>query len=405
MSDQDESIFDNEGETQEFPDFSSMKKGDLTNWIDEAVASDHIEPAEAKRLVKLKVKDLRTELKSLFGDPDALDGKNTTGVDPSDPIHKAVIEAQQLGDIDAAVAVVHDLQEGSEYDMFRMGAVLAHMQVQGWTGDYEDFYSFAKNTFGLEQKTVKRRIKVYSAVTSSGASWTEAKAVGWTKLCIAADHFGPDDYQGVFEEIAPLSKRETQEWVADKNPEKKTTKGASKDRSFSFKVYDDDKADLIDSALEQIMEETGDESKAEALYNMALNYMNSEQAFQPDAAPEEDQEQAEAAGAAEDAEENDDPWTISEAVECLHEAVQNETGVKDLDKAAAKLTDEQNEAILEGVDAVLMGDIQHFPEGMPEEDEDDFLGRLRESVNNGDSNESICEEIDGRLQTLGFEEE
>jgi hypothetical protein len=361
------------------------KKTEMVRHLGQLVQNGELHEDEFNELRGQKVDELRARFKARFLPADSVTGPATTGVDPNDSIDQVVSMVENLTEARAA-EVLHSITDKTERSRFEIGGVLARMQAEGWTGDYEDFFSFATAEFGHARREILKMIQVYRCLTTCGCTWSEAKTLGWSKLARVAPILTPENYIEVFESVADLSFESVEEWVKayrrreedGDNPEGEGNEPSEVTR-WTAKLYDDDMREMVEMACEKVKEESGTEDKGHQLYRICTDFMAG------GAQPE---------GVFNLAQVSKSPEALSRH---LHDLMTQALAAK-----TGKALEDFEDAALTVLGDAVTGDVEHWPEGMPEQAENEFLAALREEVRDVAGALGAVEE---RLELVGGEPE
>ncbi len=256
------------------PDFAKMKVAELDAFYESKGAYISIEGFD-----KLSVKEKRVRLKALFPDPDSVEDPETTGFDPNDLLHQTVAEIQKLSTEAEAVAYLEAAQDAANFNFFKVGGSLAEMQANGWTGEYDDFYQFAENTFGIRVRKAQVLIQVYHALVSCGATWKEAQPVGWSKLAVLAPILTSENYGEWFAKCGPditfvtvgqLMKDFTAAGGEKGDPVGDLQSTPLKKRTYTFH---EDQLEAIDEAIAKAKQVSGTDYDGQAIERICLDYL------------------------------------------------------------------------------------------------------------------------------------
>lgn len=357
------------------PDFTKLKKAELVEFYTEHYADIEAADLAPEQFKKLKAPEMRTQLKAFFPDPEALDSPEVTGFDPNDVIHQTVAEVQAIETQDEAIEKILSAQDVSEFNFFVIGGVLASMQANSWGGEGESFYAFVLETFGYKIRKAQILIQVYHKLVGCGATWAEAKVVGWGKLAVIATHLEPENYKDWFKKAANATHLELAQLVKAAN-----ANGAPPDpnaestplKKLTFAIHEDQE-ETIQEAIQKAKELGDTTFDGQALELMSADFLAGDAAAASDGPVEESQA---------DAEESAGPVDLRKLFESLTTASGNS------DDAAQK--------ILTAFDEVF-GDIHVvvYMDGKPE------LSELVEGLTEEHSLDEIQEALDSVVVEAG----
>ncbi len=261
------------------PDFAKMKKGDLQKFIQEGVSKGTIEEDVATPLVLKKVAEIRKALKSLFPAEGDLTSPEVTGFDPNDLIHQTVADMAKITEESVAVETILGLQDAAEFNFFQIGGVMSRIRDAGWMGEYETFGDFTVGTFAIQQRKAETLAQIYEALVGCGATWKEAKPIGWAKLAVVASCLTPENYKEWFATAKTSTQAGLVGIVKDAKYKAKAngtattpdpTSTAVKKKTFSLH---EDQFSNVDLALEKAKEMAGTEHDNVALDAMATEFL------------------------------------------------------------------------------------------------------------------------------------
>lgn len=370
------------GKIKAFTGNKTSSKGDLVQYLELLNLPD----SEFEKLKKLKKADLLIHLRANYGSEDALDSSSVTGVDPTDVLHQVMIEVESLDDEDKARDVLAKLAEDASACRFRIGGVMAHIHANGWYPG-EDFFAYVKSEFGFDRRVAQRMQQGYYCLTSCGASFKDAKKIGWSVLVeAAAPHLTPENWKDIFEGVEGLSIAGAKEWIKnylgqEDIEESEGGEGGETDPdqvgTLKFKYYNEDMKEAIEIGLE-LAGQAGDKptnDRGHQLYRAMLAFASNTQV-------------SVAGGALAEI------GTLQQAHEYLASVIEQ------LGKKFTAEAPDFHMAVIEAVDANLPGDLDHWPDGAPELTELDFLAELFETLE-GEGPEAALVEIAHRQELLG----
>lgn len=261
------------------PDFSKLKKAALiayyTEWLGDQGDADELLSTEL--FAKLTVKKMRERLGHLFPDPESLDSPEVTGFDPNDVIHATVAAVQAVKDEAALIDAVRELQDAAEYNFFVIGGYLAEAQSKSWTGEYDDYWTFVEATFGYKIRKAQILIQIYHALVSCGATWAEAKKIGWGKLMLIASKLEPDNYKEWFEKAEGATWASLQEALKvqknEGNEPDPSTLPSEPIKKLSFSIHED-QLETIKDALQKAKEDGNTEYDGPALEYICADFLS-----------------------------------------------------------------------------------------------------------------------------------
>jgi len=387
LDDLAEGTYDETLPPAEFPTFNKgSKKGEMVAFLKERNIAGELPDDELAELSKTKKDDLLPIMVARFGDPQALAAPGVTGFDPTDELHSVVADVESVATEAAACTALSKLSEGVEFDRFKIGGILSRMVSEGWCGEHEDFYTYAKAELGYSAAVVKRLILVYNAVTTCGATWEEAQPVGWMILATIATVLTPDNYREVFFTVEGMSWASAHEWVKQYKAELRgeAQEGNEPDpvadqiTTLKLRFHDENHLEVVETTLTAIGDESGTEDRAHQVYRLCLEHQSGERPPVPAEEPALDFSLT-------------PPEVQAELTEYLADAMEN--------GPAAAMED----AILLAADAALPGDLVHYPDGAPEVTESELLANVRDLLQ-AEEPEQALELVGERLELVGEEE-
>lgn len=237
-------------------------------------------PMTVEAFSSLPVGKMRSVLKTLIEDPEALDTPEVTGFNSSDPIHATVAEVEKLESEGDAVKYIASLKEDVDFNFFKIGGALAAMQAKGWTGEYPDLWAFVEATIGIKARKARYLIAIYHALIGCGATWAEAKPVGWSKLALLASILAPENYKALFEQAASSTWATVEQMVRDYKAHLANTGGeapaegeSTPIKALTFKVHED-QLEVIRAAIDKAKEEGETDYDGQALELISVSYLN-----------------------------------------------------------------------------------------------------------------------------------
>lgn len=186
-----------------------------------------------------------------------------------------------------AFAMVSDLLNENDFNLFRVGGALAVIQDNGWFHDegYESLKDFVEARYGMQYRKAMYWIQIYKNLVENEIPWDKVKDIGWSKLRMISDILTLEN----LEEYVELSKDMTQSQLADfirqqkkgtiespegKAPPKEDTIAEVKKLStVSFKVHEDQK-EIINEALDTAKNQADTEYDAVAFEAICMNFLS-----------------------------------------------------------------------------------------------------------------------------------
>lgn len=197
-----------------------------------------------------------------------------------DMIEKVANEVENLQEA-KAMKMVPALLDGIDHDYFKLGGVLAVIQVHGWfmNSGHETFRAYVENECGIAYRKAMYLIQIYNGLVASGVKWSQVKHLGWTKLKELSSILTPENVEEWVAIAEGMTVIQLQEYIkqaaaassqkADDHPDDSTqTKVTTK----TFKLHEDQK-ETVNEALAKCKNEMGTDADSVALEHICLDYL------------------------------------------------------------------------------------------------------------------------------------
>jgi hypothetical protein len=220
--------------------------------------------------------------------------KGKVDVLPADPLSSCAHQVENLK-ADAARAEVYNLIAGTEFDLFKLGGVLAVVHEKEYWAEYgfQDFRTFLETEHGLQYRKAMYLISIYYGVIEHQLTWAQVQGLGWTKLKVILNPHNKDIVTAAnigawLEKAKNMTVLQLESAIAGalKGPGENATEQDSGKTitTMTFKLHEDQK-DTVRAALEKAKEVGGTQVDTVALEMMALEFLNKPMAAQTETPP------------------------------------------------------------------------------------------------------------------------
>lgn len=205
--------------------------------------------------------------------------KKTSAKKELDLIVQVAFEIENL-DKEAALAQGRQIQADTDFNLFKIGGILAVVRENGWYSEYETFQKYVDSEFSTLSRSPYRKARylmaIYNALVESGVKWEKVAALGWTKLSVIASKLTTENVNEWIKIAKSRTVIQIQEYIKEQEAAGVTDPDADPPKSdlttFSVKVHADQKEN-IKSALEKAKSEFGTEFDAVALDHIVMGYL------------------------------------------------------------------------------------------------------------------------------------
>jgi len=206
-------------------------------------------------------------------------------LDP-DPISAVEHTMLTITEIEAA-PLARTLYAQGQFGHFKLGAILATMEDNGWTGGYENLRQFAEQEVGVGWRVATYFIGIYRTLVEQKVKWEDVKDIGWTKLVVLQPIITAGNAKKWAKKAASNNTATLKHLVEKEKDRVAALPGASESeetpdtvKSLVFKAHPDQEAN-IKAALKKAMEQSGTDVKTVALDYICLDYMGTPVAATP----------------------------------------------------------------------------------------------------------------------------
>jgi len=187
-----------------------------------------------------------------------------------------------------AMSMVDELMNENDFNLFKVGGVLAVIQDNGWFHDegYETLKDFVEAKYDMQYRKAMYWISIYKALVESGVPWAKVQGIGWSKLRLIASELTLDNVDEYVEIANEMTQAQLVEYLkeqkkgsmdsGDEKPSKEDAVSEAKKLStLTFKVHDDQK-EVIKEALEEAKNNADTEFESVALEAICLDFLSSD---------------------------------------------------------------------------------------------------------------------------------
>jgi len=191
---------------------------------------------------------------------------------------------------DKAFAMVTQLLDDSDFNLFKVGGALAVIQDNGWYNDegFSSLKEFVESRYDMEYRKAMYWIAIYKALVESGVPWTSVKGLGWSKLRLIASVLTLENVDEYVELAKDMTQRQLAEYVksqkkgsldsnkTDDDSEPTTQQAvadAKKVTTMTFKVHEDQK-EIIREAIDTAKNDADTEFDTVALEAICMSYIS-----------------------------------------------------------------------------------------------------------------------------------
>lgn len=207
------------------------------------------------------------EVKAVIGTP----------VAPKDPLAAVASEIESLEDQDAIEAEITLLIKNEGMNEFRLGGLLLKLLEEGkFSGSAANFSDYVLEKWGLEYRSARNRIELYTGVLKSGVPWDTISHLGWTKVKALLPILTPENAAEWVAKAKEYNKETLKQAVKDALAGGTTTGSAPTQvntlKTINFNVGPDQE-ELIKEALSDAMAKAKTEHKGVALELICTEYL------------------------------------------------------------------------------------------------------------------------------------
>lgn len=186
-------------------------------------------------------------------------------------------------DMKKAIALVGQLMDDVNYNWFQIGGALSVIQSNSWfvEAGYDNLKGLMLDKYNLKYRKGIYLIEIYDNLIQAEVPYDKVKKVGWTKLVELSriiDNENVDAWVKVALDCnVPQLKEEIDKALAkasdgDKpDAPKKTDDNKVSTKSFKLHV---DQREVVDSAVDKALKDTGSDAEAVAIEAICLSYIS-----------------------------------------------------------------------------------------------------------------------------------
>lgn len=146
-------------------------------------------------------------------------------------------------------AMLLELNDGVDVNLFHMGGLLQRVIDNGWFGEYESFGEYVFETFGFKERKARYLIEIYSSLVTNLIPYDKVKGLGWTKLKELARFLTKENVDEWVKKVEGLSVSEVKALLAgEKDKDDTNLKPTSDTVSMNFKLHPD-QTSIVESAI------------------------------------------------------------------------------------------------------------------------------------------------------------
>lgn len=238
--------------------------------VDTAPEAAEAEPAPNPKVTVTKAKG-STKAKEAKGETVATQTKTKV---VADEIVDTAATIENLTEA-AAFKELNGLLESQSFDEFRMGGILAKIQVEGWLGEHPNFRSLVEAEFGIKYRTAMMWVAMYNNLVESGVSYSKLKRLGWTKIALLAPILTQDNVEEIVPAIEGMTALQVGEFVRNFNAGTASASSIPSDvselKSKTFKLFPGQK-ESVELALDKAKKDASTDSDSAALEFICIDF-------------------------------------------------------------------------------------------------------------------------------------
>jgi phosphoribosylanthranilate isomerase len=206
--------------------------------------------------------------------------KKTSAKGEMDLIVQVAHEIENL-DKEAALAQGRQIQSDTDFNLFKIGGILAVVRENAWYSEYETFQKYVEAEFSTLSRSPYRKARylmaIYNALVESGVKWEKVSSIGWTKLSVIAGKLTPENVDEWIKIATERTVIQLQQHIKELDAGEHSGDDVEPPEKsdltiFSIKVHADQKEN-IKQALEKSKQEFGTPFDAVALDHIVMGYM------------------------------------------------------------------------------------------------------------------------------------
>lgn len=203
--------------------------------------------------------------------------KKTEAPTDDDVIASIVHEVENLKKKEA-LDLAANLDEATQFGMFKLGGVFAKVKREKWYDPYPTFKAWALGEHGVDSRTTSYWVSTYNAMAQNGVPWSKVEKIGWTKLSVIAAVLSVENVDKWVDVAAKNNVTTLKEYVknAIKNGDgvPDTTEGSVTVKTALVFQMHADQIETVTAALAKCMEATGTPHKSVAIDYICQEYLS-----------------------------------------------------------------------------------------------------------------------------------